>query len=306
MRSEQIMNSAAHLRLQSIGDLFDAAFRLYRRQFWPMVTICALGYAPSVAAQFWLQQNIGAGGLLWYYLRAFGATMIWYMLVGSIMVGTLIVLGSDAYLGRPSSLGRALRTSLSRYHALVPALIIPFLLSYASSLLISVLLNPLILVGYFSPLGRGGGVGGSALLALLCLTPLVLGVGVILLLPYAYLILTPQAIVLEGRGPIAGLARSGRLIGHTRWRALLLVILTRMLLYLFTTIPWLLLTFVALRLDARLSSSILPILSFMLTFVGQIFATPIQITVFTLLYYDRRIRAEGYDIELRSEQTALA
>ena len=39
--------------------------------------------------------------------------------------------------------------------------------------------------------------------------------------------------------------------------------------------------------------------------IGIILTQPIALTVYTLLYYDLRVRKEGYDIELMTQQTSL-
>ncbi len=40
--------------------------------------------------------------------------------------------------------------------------------------------------------------------------------------------------------------------------------------------------------------------------IGLIAALPIQLGVYTLLYYDLRMRKEGYDLELQAQQLALS
>ena len=43
----------------------------------------------------------------------------------------------------------------------------------------------------------------------------------------------------------------------------------------------------------------------MVVLAGQILLQPLLFTIFTLFYYDQRIRKEGYDIELMAQQVAL-
>jgi hypothetical protein len=38
---------------------------------------------------------------------------------------------------------------------------------------------------------------------------------------------------------------------------------------------------------------------------GQTLLQPLLFTIFTLFYFDQRVRKEGYDIEIRAQQAAL-
>jgi hypothetical protein len=41
----------------------------------------------------------------------------------------------------------------------------------------------------------------------------------------------------------------------------------------------------------------------LVTQIGVILAQPIALSIYTLLYYDLRVRKEGYDIEVMAQQT---
>jgi hypothetical protein len=48
------MNIAPQLRPLGIGDLFDAAFRLYRERFWTLIAIAAVVYVPTAILRLFL------------------------------------------------------------------------------------------------------------------------------------------------------------------------------------------------------------------------------------------------------------
>ena len=193
------------------------------------------------------------------------------------------------------SIAGAYRLPAGRYVALIVA---PIALGLAAAL-------PLLLIfGCLFGLALGGSLGAdsgwSTLLVLLVLALLV----PLLLLTVRFL-LVDQAIVLEGCGAIEGLKRSWRLSSGAFWRVAGVALLLGVLTYLISEVPALLagavLQVVGTSLDPLGAQSI----TIGLSQLGLVLALPLQVAVYTLLYYDLRVRAEGYDLELLAQQAAL-
>ena len=101
-----------------------------------------------------------------------------------------------------------------------------------------------------------------------------------------------QCVLIEGFGPIAAISRSSRLVKDNWWRVfgytiiwLLIAIAVGLLLSIFSLIP---------GVTSQLISTI----------VGIIIA-PIAAILFTLLYFDIRLRKEGYSFEKLAEELGL-
>ncbi|MGI8825577.1 MAG: hypothetical protein ACR2JC_08020 [Chloroflexota bacterium] len=143
-------------------------------------------------------------------------------------------------------------------------------------------------------------VGVTTFLSLLggvILYALIVAVGfVFLIIPGIYLSIRlafyPQGIVIERLGIFQAFARSGHLVKGTWWRVFGILIV----LYLLT----LFLELVAVALATKLVSaggSGPHIVGTIISAVVAILVQPVLLTGLTLLYYDLRIRKEGFDIE---------
>jgi hypothetical protein len=119
---------------------------------------------------------------------------------------------------------------------------------------------------------------------------------------------TTQTIVLEGQGPLAGLGRSWRLVGGSFWRTLGIMLLMGVLTYMIAAFPATIVSF-GLTLSSGGALDNLArnqMITTLLAQIGQIVALPLEFAVYTLLYYDLRVRKEGYDLELIAQQAASA
>lgn len=103
----------------------------------------------------------------------------------------------------------------------------------------------------------------------------------------------PSTVVLERRGPISGLVRSARLAGGLKAHVLLALLLVYGLY--FGLIGGASIAFAVLG-----SQTAIQIFSAFATILVYPFVPTVQM----LLYYDTRIRKEGYDIELQAESVA--
>jgi hypothetical protein len=98
------------------------------------------------------------------------------------------------------------------------------------------------------------------------------------------------AVVLEGKGAFGSIGRSGKL---SRGRKLH-IFGTLMLAYLIFFV-----VYFAIAIIAAMTGSV--VISTVLTVAASIVAYPLFAIVEMLLYYDARVRNEGYDIEMMAE-----
>jgi hypothetical protein len=104
------------------------------------------------------------------------------------------------------------------------------------------------------------------------------------------------AIVLEGKGPVESFHRSRDLSKDYKWRILGTVVLAFLMFAIVIGTLQALVGLLPVPQTARL----------LLNAVAQLFVQPIVTIVLTLLYYDQRIRKEGFDLELLAQNLTPA
>jgi hypothetical protein len=306
------MTASPQFRPMSIGDLFDTAFRLYRMRFWRLIAIAALAAVPIAALSSLLWSRLagsptGIFGMFGFYAASFVIDAILSLTIENLQVGALVGATSRAYLGQPVTILGAYRFGVGRYFALVVASLVPFLIKSLTRPLGSLLGffwlgSPRLFLAGSAPVAQSG-YDFVPLLLFCAAAFLVFQLAVLLL--YAYFLLLPQAIVLEGRGPLAGLRRSWQLVRGSARRALAIVVATEILSFLISSVPqWLL-----MMLSFRLSGFGFPLVGLVFGLValaGQLLIQPLLFAIFTVFYYDLRVRKEAFDIELMAERLAAA
>jgi hypothetical protein len=297
---------SGRFRSMSVGEWLDATFTLYRRNFALIASISAVVQIPYALLTWLLFELTGVATFVRSPFASLGAQSITQaqaqqllnsylgvlvVTLGLLLLSLLIVvpLGeaattravSDRYLDRPSSLLTAYRAAWGRLGALI-AMILILILVYAGSLAVVIL---------FTALLAAAGAGGlGALLAVIAF----IGLVPVLIMIYVRTVVAVPAIVLERVSGWGGLKRSWQLIGGRFWptfgRMLLLVLITSIISGVVSTI---------FQVPGNL---IAPNNSFVFEQVAgaiaAVFVGPITYIGVTLLYYDIRIRKEGFDIEM--------
>jgi hypothetical protein len=297
---------SGRFRSMSVGEWLDATFTLYRRNFALIASISAVVQIPYALLTWLLFEVTGVATFVRSPFASFsGQTItkaqaqqllntdlgVFAVTIGLVLVSLLVIvpLGeaattravSDRYLDRPSSLFAAYGAAWSRLGALIVMICI-LIGAYAGSLGAVLVLALL--------LGTAGAGGLGALLAVLAIIALV----PTLIVVYVRTVVAVPAIVLERASGWGGLQRSWRLISGRFWptfgRMLLLGLITSIISSVIAAVfelPGLALfpnnTFV---FDQVASA------------IAAVFVGPITYIGVTLLYYDIRIRKEGFDIEM--------
>lgn len=260
--------SDLRLRARSVTEIVDAAFQLYRRDALEYVLVTAIAYAPWVVAQLILMRGLLLSSP--QMLNAPGPATFVLALIGifayALMSAVLSRFSSDVYLDRPTGLNTVVRAVLP----LVPRLIG------------ATILFGLVLMLGFIPVIVGAGVSNIPLIF----------IGMLLSLVWAFYALARffavfQTIVLENRGVVAAFSRSSVLSQNRKGHILLTLLLVVVIFVMLS---------LAVTLVAQLFGTIAG--SVILQALYTVVAYPLIGITQMILYYDTRIRGEGFDIEV--------
>ena len=101
-----------------------------------------------------------------------------------------------------------------------------------------------------------------------------------------------QALMIEGKSPMAAMARSRMLVAGT-WRRVFGIAIVYLLIVLVATIPGLVI------------SGFSPVTGAVLLLITGTVTTPITYIGATLVYVDLRVRKEGYSRKLMASETGI-
>lgn len=288
------------LRPMSGGELLDRAFQLYRSRFPTLLLIGIAFYAP-LALLF--AEGEGAGTET---TAAWTGQMVALFLLAAVVAmactAALARVADGAVGGRDITTGTGLASGLK----LVPRLILLLILAYL--LFIGAMIPGLIVLAFLAGASSviPAGAGAVALAVVGGLFDLgVFAAGVIWWSGIGMLSL--PAMVAENLGPLNALKRAGTLAKGRRIRITGLGLLA----WLIVVLPTMGLSFMLGLGSALLHPELAQTMSAGRLYLQQIvglatgaLTMPYLITVLVLLYYDGRVRREGYDVEMAV--TALA
>lgn len=263
--------SGNYLVEHSVGSVIRGAFQIYFRHFGTLVLIYVLPVVPVAV----FQGEAQAAGQLGPFIFA----VLLGIVVSLFAFGAMTVAVSDVCLGNPPSIRRSYARVLGK---LVFLLLLTNLLQMLAILLAA--------------------LPGWALIAWSETTAnkLAAGLGfVVMLIPVflamLWFMLSSSIVVLENRSGMAALRRSKQLGDGAHWRnaGLLLV------LFILTGV----IGGVVGGIFGALFPDLLEHWTFrtLMTLVQQGLAMPITLIALVLIYYDRRVRKEGYDAKALAE-----
>lgn len=303
------MSTYPQLKPMSAGDILDRAIRIYRHNFLPLVIIVAVVSVPLVLIQviataltFPLSGDLSSSPLLDGSTAAgvFGIATVLTGIVGAVFAifeqGAIAYFVSERFLGKAVTVRQAYRRSFSRWLSLlIAALLLGLALSGLFLVLFGVIVLPLVGV---TALGANGGGTASTLagLASLCLCLLFIPALLASVFLYTHWVFWIPSIVLESYNSTGGLGRSWKLVRGTFWRVLGFIVVLSIIITFFSAGPIYLVSLLAIFLPS-------PILGILIQSVASsiivILVTPIQYATLTVLYYDLRIRKEGFDLQMQ-------
>ena len=275
------MDEAAALqgiRPMGLGDILDGALRLYRRNFGQFLGIIAIAYLPAVLLQlgaaYWMLRGMlnaetgsadDPASMLPYLggMMALGVGLAaMYLIAVPLAQGALIWAVSRRYLGKSISIGEAYRQVLRRFGHLLVAIILTGLAT----------------------------LGGT----LLCILP---GIIVSFMLSFATI-----EVVLEDRDGVDAMRRSWQLVSYDFWKVVLTLVVLGFLVAVAAgalSMPFSFISMIPSQDETAMTGMNLTAQA--ISSLVQIVLQPVQIVGTILLYYDLRIRKEGFDIELLAQ-----
>lgn len=278
------------LRPLSFGEILDQAFSLFRRLFVPLVLVQIICTGVIIP----LQLFVAAGG------RQFSAlylvTLLINMIASALASAAVALLISENYLGRTLSAGGALKLAVPKIGPVI-------LLSMALGLVLFVSAIPAGIafvsgMAMLAPLGMGT-AGAATLERLPMAGGLVLAGFALLLVPlavFAGLAVSTPALVIEDIGAGSALQRSWALTRRFRLRTIGLLLLTAILI----GIPFMGVTLIV----TMFAGEVAILLAQALSILVLLMLTPLIYCVLTLLYYDLRVRKEGFDLQVLADSLA--
>jgi hypothetical protein len=277
------------LRPLRLGELLDRAIRLYRGNFLTFIGIIAVVYVPlmvlqtaastllssSMLSSFSTPEEIFSNTAYW---AGIGSTLILalvqFILVQGIATGALTRAVADTYLGKKTGILDAYRGIGKSWLTLVGAL----------------LFLGLIVIG----------------LSIWWLVPCIgwlTGLGMLLFIMAAVNPLVPPVVVLENQGAIDAVRRAWSLARRRFWPVLGYIFV----LYLFSVLvvngPAAIVNVLLAQVfqsfgDPTTQLVLTSILQGLISLVFVLIYYPLQMTAFTLIYFDLRVRTEGFDLAL--------
>lgn len=283
-----------HFRPLSFGEILDAAFTLYRRNFLRFFTTSlAFGVGMVVVA---VMAGTGAAVVIQAFggvVAVLGALLVATAVLGMVMAmwGALTWQAARAYAGQKTSLGDALDASMESAGSLAGVGMMGAVLLLVAAILPGALLG-MPLMGMGRP-----AAGAMVMLAWGMAATLLVCSGLFAALP---------AVMVEERGPLQAMARSFQLASGSvgRIAAVMLVAL------LITMLPGLGLGVVtgglADLMNPAAATQETELRDNLLGWALNLLTAPFLASVCVVLYYDRRVRAEALDVQMVTDRLALA
>jgi len=253
------------LRPLTLDGIVGHAFQIYARHWKVLVGVTAAVLLPFAA----LQSLVAAAG------GAESGVAVALSLLESfftiMLQGAIVKIVADHYLGRPVQFGKAWQTLQLKAVPLIST-------NLLAGLLIGVAVVIPALVAGLALAADSYLIGG---LALCC-------AGLVAIVAGFWIAFTNQVVVIEGLQGMAALTRSRELTAGV-WGRIFAIGLIAGLFSMICVIP--------LGGLALLSEEALAVASPLATGLAQVFIVPLSWAMTVLLYYDTRVRKEGFGLE---------
>ncbi len=278
------------LRPLRLGELLDQAIRLYRRNFLTFIGIVAMVYVPlmilQIASTTLMASSLNTlsssspeelftnyaywGGMLSTLVVAF----LQFIFVQGIATGALTRAVADNYLGKTTSILGAYRGIGKSWLPLLGALLFVGLLT-----IVFVFWWIVPCIGWITGLGM-------LVVLLTTISPMVAPV-----------------VVLEGQGVINSVRRAWNLVRRRFWPVLGYVFVLYLFSMLIVSGPTAIINAVLLGAfqafdDPTSGLVIRTVIQSLVQLISILIYYPLQMAAFTLIYFDLRVRTEGFDIAL--------
>jgi hypothetical protein len=291
------------LQPMRVGQILDGAFKLYRLHFGTLVGIVAFVLVPfhgvallSLLATLEFRPTfIGPAVLQPDPWVSAAAGLIQYLIVTPFLTAAIVKTAADAFLGNQTGVGTSYRAALPRIHSVLWV-----------SVLLALSAIPWFIPGYALLIGGAGtrSVATASIGGLLILAGVVPAVFFIL-----RFLLGPSVVMVENIRGVSALRRSWRLEKGLTAKALgtmlLVILLILAMAVVLLAILGVIVALVAGGDDVE-AARLVFVVDYLANVLLSLFATPFVNLVIVLLYFDARIRKEGFDLEVMAQQIGAA
>lgn len=305
--------AALDLRPLGLGELLDRTFTLYRNNFFLFIGIMALPETIIVLAT--LVFSLATRNTLNGFATApqnppvdprqalatagavFGSALIFYLVYALIYVAAVCATTfavAAVYLGQPSSIRDAYRKIRGRIGTLIGFFALMFVILFAVWTVMVVVL----VIAIAATTAILGAV--SQILATLAVVLVFLGISALAVWILMRFSLALPVLLLEQRGAVDSLARSGSLTQGHRGRVFLgIIVIFAIALGINTaiTVPTAI-PFIFITIKGSFMPAWLVIAQSLAGGVAGTLTGPLLSIALALIYYDVRIRKEAFDLEL--------
>jgi hypothetical protein len=290
----------------TLPDILDGAFKLLRTNARTVLTITAAFVVPIQVVSAFLQRDLFGGRAITDFVSDPSATdaadasnagdiaatvvaLAATVLVLPFVAGAVSRVVAASYLGDDVEPGEALRAAARRWWSLVASWILVHL--FEAIVWIAVVLVAIVMIA--------AGVDGWVALVGLGLVALV-GVPWAVV-AMAWCVAVAPAIVVEELGPVAGLRRSIGLLRPRTWSTVAVALVGGFLASILGQVLGVVPQSIGLAIGGDRGGWVLLAVGGILT---SIITTPLVAIISTLVYFDARIRREGFDLEVMAAEMA--
>jgi hypothetical protein len=216
--------------------------------------------------------------LLWHTTQLIDLFQSWFL--QTLVSSALVIAISQAYLTRPPTVREAYRAAARRFRSVFAA---TFLMALGMGAPIAIFACAVFAIA------RDPGIW----LVFLVILPVVMFLGT------RWSLMMPS-ILLEDLGGSEGLGRSWALTDRVFWKVFGTSFLAALFVILLSTLPSLAVMY-GLKMFLP-STGVGSLVEIILTQLGIIVTMPLSLGVTVVLYYDLRVRKEGFDLEWQMQQ----
>lgn len=282
----------ADLRPMNFGEVLDASLSIFRRHFGLFLHLSVVVMGVPMAVFVYFTTRLEAD----FRIRPI-ATMLTlvpvllvYYLASLVLTAATVRVISDSYLGREPRFRDAIGLGMGRIWPL-------FLVGLGKSVLLGLIVIGVGIVGaVLVPVARSalvvGVLGGAALI--------IGGMWFLIYVACGYGVTTPVVVLEELPSAFDAFARSWELTRGSKLRVLGFALVAFLL---FNSIPSGVLQAIAAAIQER--SPVIGLFAMVLAHAIPMLLLPIISCVFTLMYYDLRVRREAFDLQILGQQLGI-
>ena len=288
------------LRPLAVGEILDASFKMYRRNFVNMAKAILVVAIPFGLLSALIRASVSPSATNFSSISnppanptpsaasvaASLTTELVTILAAAVSTAVIYRVVGSAYLGNPSSWKEAVRSGIRKAYSVLWVTMLSIVI-YGVIVVVSVVI--IVLVAAHSA-GLGVLVG------------FLLGVPAICALVWFWVVsqLAIPSLMLEGYKGSKALLRVARLVRHLWWRSFGCMLLVSLIVGILTSVVAGVI--VALLLAFSNSDVATIAVIFVAGVITTVLFTPITASAYVVLSIDLRVRKEGYDIQLLANQ----